>query len=621
MQFELTHLVDALPGPGWTALPDGRAEFLNQRWLAYTGLTAEGAAGLGWMEAVHPDDRDGFIAHWQVCVTTGAPCDTEARLRRRDGAFRWFLFRANPLRDTAGNVSRWFGINVDIEDRRRTEEALRANERNLSLILNTIPTSIHVLGTDGSVLYVNQAVLDYTGLTTEDVRKEDYRARIFHPDDLKRVHEERLAALRRPVPFELEMRTRANDGSYRWFLNRYSPLLDKHGRLDRWYAASFDIENHKRAVDELKLRVDMIHMIPAPVWSVRADGTPDIVNQGWYDYTGQTPDYVRSHPAAWMATMHPDDAEHAGKIYWDGILSGTGFTMEARFLRASDGTYRWHLNRAAAVRDSAGNIIRFVGTSTDVEDLKGAQEELHATRAALAHVTRVMTMGELTASIAHEINQPLSGIITNANVCLRTLASDQPNIERAQDALRRTIRDATRVSDVITRLRALFSKKETATEPVDLTEATREVIALCGSELQRKGAVLRAELASDIPAVIGDRVQLQQVILNLLTNAADSMLDADGPRELLIQTALDEDDRVRVTVRDSGMGFDPRDAEKLFAAFYSTKPQGMGIGLSVSRSIIESHHGRIWAAANEGRGATVSFSIPHGPDTAAASRS
>jgi len=312
--------------------------------------------------------------------------------------------------------------------------------------------------------------------------------------------------------------------------------------------------------------------------------------------------------------MHPDDGAEAGKIYWDGIRTRRGFTMEARFRRASDGSYRWHLNRAVAVRDSSGNIIRFVGTSTDVEDLKGAQEELHSTRAALAHVTRVMTMGELTASIAHEINQPLAGIITNANTCLRMLAADQPNVEGARETARRTIRDANRASDVITRLRALFAKKDTAAEPVDLTEATREVITLSSSELQKKGALLRSDLASDLPYVVGDRIQLQQVILNLLTNAADAMAGInDRPREVLIRTELHDPDFVRVTVRDSGVGFDPHNAEKLFTAFYTTKPQGMGIGLSVSRSIIQSHHGRIWAVANEGPGTTFAFAIPRCP--------
>jgi PAS domain S-box-containing protein len=368
------------------------------------------------------------------------------------------------------------------------------------------------------------------------------------------------------------------------------------------------------AIDELQLRVSMLQLIPVAAWSVTPDGTPDIVNHGWSDYTGQTLEYINSHPDAWMATLHPEDREQAAKIFWDGIRTGRGFTTEARFLRAHDGTYRWHLNRAVAVRDSGGHIIRFVGTSTDIEDLKQAQEELQSAQAALAHVTRVMTMGELTASIAHEINQPLAGIITNATTCLRMLASDHPNVEGARETARRTIRDANRVSDVITRLRALFAKRDIAAEPVDLNEAAREVITLCSADLQRNDAQLRLEFADDLPTVMGDRVQLQQVILNLLTNASDAMIGVDDrPRELLVKTELDEAGLVRVTVRDSGVGFDPRDADKLFAAFYTTKRSGMGIGLSVSRSIIENHHGRLWAVVNDGPGAAFSFAIPSNP--------
>jgi PAS domain S-box-containing protein len=531
-------------------------------------------------------------------------------MRRHDGVYRWFLFHANPVRNTVGDISRWLGTTIDIEDRRRSEE-VQSNERDLNLIINTIPTHIYVLNTEGFVQYVNQAVMDYTGLTLEDVQQEDYRDRVIHPEDFKRVHAGRAASLRRGAPFSTEQRVLGNDGQYRWFLVRYKPLLDKQGHIVRWYVAAFDIEDRKRAVDQLQLLASMMHSIPAAVLSVTPDGTPDVVNQGWYDYTGQTPEYVHSSPDAWMSTMHPDDAERAGKIYWEGIRSGTGFTMEARFLRATDRTYRWHLNRAVAVRDAAGNIIRFVGTSTDIDDLKTAQDELHDARAALAHVTRVMTMGELTASIAHEINQPLAGIITNANTCLRMLTADQPNVEGALETARRTIRDANRASEVITHLRALFSKRETAAERVDLTEATQEVLALCSSDLQRKGTLLRPDLAADLPAVVGDRIQLQQVILNLLTNAADAMLTVNHrPRELRITTGVDEDGLVRVTVCDNGVGFDASNAEKLFKAFFTTKTQGMGIGLSVSRSIIESHHGRIWAVKNEGPGATFAFAIP-----------
>jgi C4-dicarboxylate-specific signal transduction histidine kinase len=224
----------------------------------------------------------------------------------------------------------------------------------------------------------------------------------------------------------------------------------------------------------------------------------------------------------------------------------------------------------------------------------------------------VATLGALTASIAHEVNQPLAGIITNASTCLRMLAADPPNVEGARETARRTIRDGHRASDVITRLRALFGRKGAATEPVDLNEAAREVIALSLSELQGSRVILRSELAADLPPVTGDRIQLQQVIMNLLRNASDAMSGVeDRPRQLLIRTERGEGERVRLSVRDAGVGLDPQNADRLFQAFYTTKDDGMGIGLSVSRSIIESHQGRLWAEPNDGPGATFSFSIPH----------
>ena len=217
----------------------------------------------------------------------------------------------------------------------------------------------------------------------------------------------------------------------------------------------------------------------------------------------------------------------------------------------------------------------------------------------------------MTASIAHEVNQPLAGIITNASTCLRMLAANPLNIDGARETARRTIRDGNRASEVITRLRALFSKRAVTIEPVDLNEAAREVIALSWGDLQRNGVVLRAELADELPLVGGDRVQLQQVIINLLRNASDAMSGVDDRRrQVVISTAPDEDHHVRLTVKDTGVGFGPQGAERLFEAFYTTKSDGMGIGLSVSRSIIESHHGRLWAVSNDGPGATFSFSIP-----------
>jgi C4-dicarboxylate-specific signal transduction histidine kinase len=265
---------------------------------------------------------------------------------------------------------------------------------------------------------------------------------------------------------------------------------------------------------------------------------------------------------------------------------------------------------ARATRDQKGEV-EYIAAVRDVTARRLADEALDKARSELAHVARVMSLGALTASIAHEVNQPLSGIITNASTCVKMLDADPPNVDGARETAKRTIRDGRRAADVITRLRALFSKKEAATELVDLNEATREVIALSLSELERNNVITRTELADELPLVIGDRVQLQQVIINLLRNGSDAMSSVDDrPRELLFKTELDENDCVRLSVRDAGKGLDPQTLDQLFRSFYTTKADGMGIGLSVSRSIIENHRGRIWVTPNDGAGVTFSFSIP-----------
>jgi PAS domain S-box-containing protein len=733
---ELRSIINTIPTTAWTARADGYCDFLNQRWLDYAGLTAEQTLGWGWAEAIHPGDRKGIVEYWQSCLASGTPMDTEARMRRYDGAYRWFLFRANPLRDEGGNISKWYGTNIDIEDRKRGEEALHArelswrqivdnipglvattgamgeveflnwqtleffgktteelknwsligavhpddlprvieartksieagqiyevehrcrradgvyrwfqvrglpvrnpenkitawyllltdiddrkkaeealqsSERNLRLITDVIPTFIHVLQIDGSVLYVNQAVLDYTGLTLEDVRKEDYRARVFHPDDAERLREERRESLTRAVPFEYEQRVLGKNGEYRWFLIRYNPLLDEQGRIDRWYVASFDIEDRKRA--EAKVEQAYLRLAEAQRLSKTGSFITDLVADE-HDWSEEAFRIFEFDPANKVTVqmirdmVHPEDLPSFDAVIARGM---TGMDVDFVFRIVTSRAVK-HVRGMAHLLAQIGGRPLFIGALQDVTESKVAEEALDRARSELAHVARITTLNAFTASIAHEVNQPLSGIITNASTCLRMLNGDPPNIDGARETARRTLRDGNRASDVITRLRALFSKKEFTPEPLDLNEATREVLALSLSDLQRNRVISRSELAGDLPPVIGDRIQLQQVILNLLRNASDAMTTVqDRPRELLIRTQRDEEDRVRLAVKDVGVGFDPQAPDKLFEAFYTTKSDGMGIGLSVSRSIIERHHGRLWAEPNDGPGATFSFSIP-----------
>jgi C4-dicarboxylate-specific signal transduction histidine kinase len=247
----------------------------------------------------------------------------------------------------------------------------------------------------------------------------------------------------------------------------------------------------------------------------------------------------------------------------------------------------------------------------EIIERKRAEESYSKTQSELAHVTRVMTMGELAASIAHEVNQPLSGVVINGNTCLRWLAANPANVEEAQEAARRIVRDGKRAGDVIARIRALATKSSSTKERMNMNEAIQDVVGLARDEVRRKGVKLRTELARDLSPVMGDRVQLQQVLLNLIMNGVDAMSTVgERDRQLVIKTQRDESDQVRVAVQDSGIGLDQEIMQKIFDAFYSTKPGGMGMGLSISRSIVQNHGGRLWAAANDGPGTTFQFTVP-----------
>jgi formate hydrogenlyase transcriptional activator len=251
-EARLRKILDTIPTLAWCNLPDGSNDFVNQRWSDYTGLSQEEVKRVGCKVAIHPEDLPKWLDEWRTLVASGEGGEIEARLRRHDGAYRWFLIRVEPLQDESGEMVRWYGTNTDIEDRKRAEEKLRQDERELRRITDAIPQTIIVQGPDGSPIYANQAVLDYAGLTMEDVIRSDFRARIFHPEDLERLREERQAALSRGLPFEIEQRALRKDGQYRWFLIRYNPFHDEQGRLIRWYATGTDIDDRKRAEDRTR---------------------------------------------------------------------------------------------------------------------------------------------------------------------------------------------------------------------------------------------------------------------------------------------------------------------------------------------------------------------------------
>jgi PAS domain S-box-containing protein len=401
------------------------------------------------------------------------------------------------------------------------------------------------------------------------------------------------------------------DGQYRWYLFRANPMRDESGHIVKWYGTNTDINDRRRA--EAEVKESYLRLAEAQRLSKTGSFITDLVADD-HNWSEETFRIFEFDPAAKVTVqmirdrIHPEDLPSFDAVI-ARAMTGKDVDFSFRFV-TSRGAVKHIRGMARVIEHFVGRPL-FIGALQDVTDSKVAEEALNRARSDLAHVSRVTTLNALTASIAHEINQPLSGIVTNANTCLWLLSTDPPDIDGARETAQLTIRDGNRVSDVIERLRTLYSKKESRPESMDLNEATREVIALSLSDLQRNRVIVHHELADDLPLITGDRIQLQQVILNLLRNASDAMNKIDDrPRELLITTERDEKNWVCLRVKDVGVGFQPQGADKLFEAFYTTKEHGMGIGLNVSRSIIEAHHGRLWATANDGPGATFSFSIP-----------
>jgi PAS domain S-box-containing protein len=606
---DLIRIINTIPTAAWSTRPDGYCDFLSDRWLDYAGFTYEEAVGWRWAVAIHPDDAAGLQEVWLKALASGTPANAEARMRRFDGVYRWFLFLAKPFRDESGTIVKWYGTNVDIEDRKQADEALRASERTLNLIINTIPMLAWSTDPTGSVEFLNRRWLEFTGLSEEQASGFGWSGAI-HPDDQKGLLNYWQAALASGTDVDVEARMRRFDGQYRWFLFRASPLRDEFGTIVKWYGTNIDIEDRKRADEELRRSEALLaegqrlSRTGTFAWRIRTN------NITWSEEFYRIFDITSDVPASlelMRLRVHPDDLPIFDEVIAQGLKNGTDFEHEHR-LSMPDNSVRYLHVTAHAMRDREGHL-EYIGAAQDVTQRRLAEQALMKARSELANVGRLTSLGELTAAIAHEVNQPLSGIATNTDTCLGMLSDDPPDIEGARETIRRIIRDSNRASDVIARLRALFSKKEINAEPMDLNEATHEVISLSLNELQRNRIVLRSEFG-DLPNVEGDRIQLQQVILNLLRNASEalSMID-DRPRHLLVRTELDGE-YVRFMMRDSGVGFSPEASDRLFDSFYSTKEKGMGIGLSVCRSIVEAHQGRIWAVPNEGPGSTFAFSLP-----------
>jgi PAS domain S-box-containing protein len=617
----LRSVVDGIPGLVAILAPDGGVEVVNRRILEYCGRPLEELKEWGTNGTVHPEDIPRTVEVFTQAIAAGVPYQMEHRLRRHDGVYRCFDDRGVPVRDDAGRIVRWYVLLTDIDERKRAEEELRRSAAFLAQAQRlTLTGSFWWKVATGEIVWSDETfrLMEYPNTCKPTVELIMDRC---HPEDVPLVREMIARSAAEGANLDFEHRLVIPGGSIKHVHIVMQNVGRETGKFE-FVGAATDITERKQAEERLRRSEAFL----AAGQRLSLTGT-----FSWHPATGeftwsdQLYRIYELQPGTRVtfeligSRYHPEDRLVIEGVAAQARSGVTTFDYEHRLLMP-DGSVKYLHVVAHGRRDPEGGLEYF-GAVQDVTQRRLAEEARDKTRSELAHVTRAMSLGALAASIAHEVNQPLAGIITNANTCLRMLASDPANIEGARETARRTIRDGNRAADVIARLRALFSRAAAASETVDLNEATRGVLALLFGDLLRNRVTLRVELDDDPLLVTGDRVQLQQVILNLVRNASDAMSAVnDRPRNLLVRADREDEGRARLTVQDSGVGFEPRDAERLFDAFYTTKSDGMGIGLLLSRSIIESHGGTLWAEPNAGPGATFSFIIPRLAESAAADR-
>ena len=584
--------------------PEGTVEEVNRAVLDYFGKTLEELKEWATTDAVHPDDLPAAIAVWRRSLDGGQPYDIELRQRGADDVYRWFRVQGLPVRDAEGRIIRWCVLQTNIDQQRRAEEARRESERELRQLIDSVPGMIVVANSSGQQEYANKRFLDFTGTTIEDITGLD-GMNLIHPEERELAMNEWLRSSALGQSLELDHRLKRFDGIYRWVHLRIEPLLDDRGQIVRWYGLLTDIDDKKRAEDALRQSERhlslVVDTIPALVSRSKANGALDYVDRRVVAYTGRELEQIG------LDVIHPDDQDGHVQKWRQAIETGEPWDDTYRIRRA-DGEFRWFYDRVEPLRDSDGRVLGWYAVKVDINDSREMEEALRSTRRKLSSAMQVATVAELSASIAHEINQPLASVVTNAHACQTWLSHDPPNLERAVATLDRIIRDGHSAADVVRRIRALFTETAPVKALLDVNQTIAEVLLVLSDELRENSITVEADLEANLPLVPADSVQIQQTLINLLHNAIDAMASLPDHAKAIVLTSRRRDSDLVIQVRDHGVG--TKDSTVIFEPFFTTKAAGMGMGLSICRSIIESHGGRVWATANDDTGMTFSFSLP-----------
>jgi PAS domain S-box-containing protein len=651
-ESKLRQVIDAIPALAWCNLPDGPNEFLNKGWHEYTGLSPEQSHGWGWQTAFHPDDLPSLLEKWMKMLTSGEPDEIEARLRRHDGVYHWFLIRAEPFRDESGNIVRWYGTSTDIDDRKQAEALLAAEKRLLEMVASGCSLSevldalCRFVEDMASQCYCSVYLIDSSGTKFHNAAAPTLPSSFNDPIDGTPVDSETgpcgMAAC-------LKTQVIASDvaSDPRWPTSIFRPQALAYGLRSCWSTpilslagdvlGTFAIYQHQpgsptplqqdliarfthiasiaieRAHSEAELKrseaflaeAQQLSLTGSFIWHVATDQitwSEQLYRMYEIEIGARlTPELIRTR-------VHPEDISLLEKMKMVH-QTGAGVTnFEWRYrLLMPNGSIKYIHAVAHATGDQV-NELEYVAAVQDVTGRKVAEEALTKARSELAHMSRVTTLSALTASIAHEINQPIAAVSTSAGACLRWLNRDQPEVQRAREAAMRIEDDAKRAAEIITHLKSFYKKDVLPhREMVFLNEVVGEMLVLLRSEADRHSVLMRTELTEDLPSVRADRVQLQQVLMNLMLNGMEAMSEGGG--ELRISTGC-EPGEVIVAVSDTGVGIPADKMKEIFNAFVTTKAKGTGMGLAISSTIIESHGGRLWATTNPERGATFYLTLP-----------
>jgi len=625
---ELSLLVDMVPTHVWRLAPDGEPTFYNKRLIDFLGMDVADLAKPGIsrlasaiVSLVHPSDAPGLEAALKRSFATGEPFSMRYRMRRADGVFRWLESRAAPLRADTGAILQWYGANIDIDDLVTAQETLSERERELSQLVDIVPSLLWRLSPEGTPVFFSKRMIEYFGSDIDQYDMPGMQgvgaaiADLVHPEDSTKLAEALKHSFVTGESFSLNYRLRRLDGVYRWMSGRAEPMRDANGRIVQWYGLSHDIDDQVRIEETLRERErflwQLVETLPAMIDCAAPNGEPVYRSQQLREFLGygleELDESGRSRLTGTLdAGVHPDDVAGVKEQYARSLLTGEPYARRHR-LRRFDGEFRWVETRAAPMRNTEDTIVQWNVICLDIDGEVRAQEKLRLSQESLARASQAASLAELSASIAHEVNQPLAAVVANSHACHRWLSAEPANLERAKITSERIIRDANAAADVVSRIRALFKQSPEPRNSTSLSSVISEARNLMAEEATRRRVRVEIDVERDLPLVAFDRVQIQQVLINLIRNGIDATEDASCDRIIEIR-ARQMDNMVQTEISDRGSGVEFPD--KVFEPFFTTKDHGMGMGLAICRSIVEFHGGRLWVEKNEPHGATFIFTLP-----------